>query len=103
MKLNRLFQFFGAYFHQDWAHEVGSQNPGDVVRFFVRGESRTNVLAVVEELRQLLAAKLTEERVGEMIQTEFGGNINPYVDGTNWTHWLEHLAELLEKLAEPAT
>lgn len=96
MKRDALNQFFGAYFHQDWSDEVGSQDPDAVILFFSRNESAEQVRALVSELNGLIDAGLSDAELERLVQTEFGGYIIPTVDGWTWTAWIQHIVDLLE-------
>lgn len=60
----RLKDFFGAYFHQDWA--VDSETPADVVDGYLR-EARESPLLLARTIRAWLALNQDEQALAEML------------------------------------
>ena len=75
----RLYQFFGGYFHQDWAYEYPpGANVSDVLEAYAEGNAE-GVREVVAELDRLLAADHTDEeleRIVDQLSTDTSFN-NP--------------------------
>lgn len=90
-----LFQFFGSYFHQDF--DLEGDDWEDLVKSFLQHESRDRALAVSNELRQLLAMKLEDERLSEMLLRDLGSYYDPGPDGLSSTNWLRAMIRYINE------
>lgn len=93
----RLRQFFGGYFHQDWDIE-GAEAWQDVVRQFVTENPRSAVLAVRDALRAWLMETATAA-VSPGLPAAFACDYDPRLDGLTDREWVEQVAVLLEEQA----
>ena len=92
---DRLGQFFGCYFHQDWDVD-GATCWQDVVALYARQMPREHLAVLVDDLRSWAAdAKL----VGQTnLPPAFGCDYNPRVDGLTERDWVLELADEAERL-----
>lgn len=88
----QLSQFLAAYFHQDWAVARVGWIP--VVDEFITESPHSVVVATADELRDLLAAQLTDGELGEVL-SELGASVRPAGLDLTPAAWLEAVLERL--------
>lgn len=92
--MEKLKQFFGAYFHQDWRAEIS--DPDDVVHLFVRDRNSMHELRhLAEEIEQYADEKKDDAFAEEGLLRELGCYYMPSADGVGARSWLQHVAKLL--------
>jgi contact-dependent growth inhibition (CDI) system CdiI-like immunity protein len=89
----RLRQFFGAYFHQDWALDGPTWQ--DVVRAYLRDASREDALALLGTMRSWLGDAASDVAVTRDLWDSFGCEYDPQSDGLSDREWVERIAALL--------
>lgn len=88
----RLSQFFGAYFHQDW--DLDGPTWQDVVLVFVKSQSRERALDVLNSIRSWLRSATSDAQIARELQ-EFGCEYNPQPDGITDREWVEQVAKFI--------
>src|SRR5689334_811378 len=88
----RLAQFFGGYFHQDWDVE-GASSWCDVIEHYVSSVPRDHVIAIRDDLWDWLS----ESTTGQNLPAEFGCDYNPRVDGLTEREWVSHLVAEMDR------
>jgi hypothetical protein len=95
-----LNQFLGCYFHQDWKEVMDWQgktpNFEAIVRFYKLTNPQLTVRQTIEELQGILSLKLSDKKLSEILERDFGVAFNPsYVSLTD-RRWLESILKILE-------
>ena len=95
----RLWQLFGAYFHQDWDTE-GNDWP-DLVRNFADDHCETELKATAAELDRLLADFTDDAALDQQLFNELGCYYMPRPDlgGPTVRRWLGEVAAALRARA----
>lgn len=88
-----LWQFLGAYLHQDWHDEYSS--PRMAFEDFLNGEPRLAPL-VAAELTEVLSSGRDEEALESLVR-EGGSFYLPRNDGVPTSAWLTSLLEMCPK------
>jgi len=91
MKFENITYLLGAYFHQDWFHDV--PNPDDVIRYFIERESADRVLALKQELSQLLDSGNVS--ISDSFISDNNGYYDPHADGLTAREWLKKIQGML--------
>lgn len=91
----QLFQFLGAYFHEDWMCE--SARADDIIKSFIADSEEVTLLDVVKEIETLLALNLTETDLRSFLLKEIGCCYCYWHEWPNGIEWLEHVKLLLKK------
>jgi hypothetical protein len=91
----QLGQFLAAYFHQDW--EPAREGWMPVVNEFITESPHSVVVATADEVRDLLAAGLTDGELGELL-SELGASVRPEGFDMTPSAWLD---AVLERLRSP--
>lgn len=92
-----LFQFFGAYFHEDWMCEFDLAD--DVFRFFLEDSEGCVVQGVIQEIDALLAMNMTENEIRDLLLKKMGCCYcywNEWQDGNTW---LKHISVIFREAA----
>lgn len=89
----QLHQFLGGYFHQDWALDRDSWEP--VVDEFITESPHSVVVATVDELREVLAAHLTDAEL-TVVLDRLGASVAPAGFELTPTAWLEAMVRRLQ-------
>lgn len=89
-----LQDFFLGYFHPDWQLDAASR--GAVVTAFLGAESPARVAAVATDLRELLAEKVEESELHNVLLKEYSLFYDPWTDELTMTEWLEGLLKEVE-------
>lgn len=90
-----LFQFLGAYFHQDWMCE--SDLADDIIKSFTTDSEAAIILDVAKEISALLTLNLTEPDLRNFLLKEMGCYYCYWHEWPNGVEWLEHINLLLKK------
>jgi hypothetical protein len=99
-----LEQFFGAYFHPDW-DEVYDLPPGQVteqtvITDFVEHSTYLQIMAVLDEAKQLLSQGRSEDELRADLLAHLLG-YHPWYDGRTTAHnWLLAIIDMIETTAE---
>lgn len=88
----QLSQFLAAYFHQDW--EMAREGWTPVVDEFITESPHSVVVATADDLRDVLAAQLTDAELGELL-SELGTSVRPAGFDMTPAAWLEAVLERL--------
>ncbi len=92
--LERLRQFFGGYFHQDWI--VDAPEPNQVVQRFLDDESDGQKLTQLARLIEEYAATAKDDESLELaLFSELWCYYTPSADGLGAGDWMRHVAGLL--------
>jgi hypothetical protein len=98
-----LRQFFGGYFHQDWAYIYNWQGEPPsfqvVVRDFKTNNSQAIVAQVTQELEQFIADHLTLEDdwdLGEIVTHKLLSCIYAPGLGLTYRQWLREILTILQ-------
>ena len=90
-RYERLGQLFSGYFNQDWDVD-GAESWQDVLRQYLRENSRIDAEGLQEDLRAWLA----EEDSGSFgIPQEFGCDYDARSDGLTYREWVERMLDEL--------
>jgi len=87
-----LFQFFGAYFHQDWDYE-GS--PDEILSSFIQQHHAPKELADLADRIDAYVEARTDDALAAALSTELGCSYVPSADGMTARDWLRHVAARL--------
>jgi hypothetical protein len=95
-----LSQFLGGYFHQFWKEVIDwrdeTPNFESIVRFYKSDNPRMTVEQTIIELQKFLSLPLSEKKLGEILDRDFGIAFNPtYIDLTD-RKWLESILKILK-------
>src|SRR5690242_7638889 len=93
----RLFQFFAAYFHQDWGLEADDAD--GVITRFIDDQADKRQLAGLAALGETYSAAYDESALGERLHRELGCEYLPTADGMTFHEWLAHVARRLRAAA----
>jgi len=91
MNFENIAYLLGAYFHQDWFYDA--PNPDDVIRYFIERESADRVLALKQELSQLLDSD--DVSISNSFIIDNNGYYDPSVDGLTIYEWLKKIQGML--------
>ncbi|WKX27657.1 contact-dependent growth inhibition system immunity protein [Tatumella ptyseos] len=91
MKFENIAYLLGAYFHQDWFYDAPS--PDDVIRNFIERESTARILALKQELDQLLDSD--KASISDSFIIDNNGYYDPHVDGLTVYEWLKKIQMML--------
>lgn len=94
-KFPYLFQFFGAYFHQDW--DLEAQEDEGIIRNYLQESSLTAVKQTITEITQLLAMNFSEKRLKKFLIHELGCFYNPTSKGISYQDWLLWIENFIKK------
>jgi hypothetical protein len=89
----RLYQFLGAYFHEDWMCEFEISD--DIVKSFLSDSSAESVLRVKLEINALLLLNLTETELRDFLLGEMSCCYCYWHDWSSGEAWLTHVLVLL--------
>ena len=90
----RLRQFFGGYFNQDWS-AGGAGSWRDVVADYVRQVPKAHAAGVVEDLRSWVAEAEAEGL--NNLPADFACDYDPQPDGKTERQWAKEVADAIEK------
>ncbi len=90
-----LQQFFGAYFHQDWALDASS--PEQVLADYFHDHEDGDLRATLSAIRQLLAEEDADDRLAERLFREFWCYYDPRGLGQETRTWLNGIVDQFEK------
>jgi hypothetical protein len=96
--MSTLFQFFAAYFHQDWM--VDANEPHEVIEKYIEWESPETVRETLNELHQLIAEERSDSDLRRILLNDLGCYNDPYLSGKTAIEWLRDIAEQLTKSLE---
>jgi hypothetical protein len=91
----RLWQFFGAYFHQDWA--LDDSNWQGVVLGFLKDRSPESARDVLHSIRAWLQCPASDADVAKDLYESFGCHYLPQPDGLSNRAWVEQVAEFIAR------
>jgi len=90
----RLRQFFGGYFNQDWDIE-GATSWHDVIVEFVRHVPKTHALLLIEDLRSWVAEATAKGTSN--LPAAFNCEYDPRPDFGTERQWAGEVAEAMER------
>ncbi|WP_342755387.1 contact-dependent growth inhibition system immunity protein [Pantoea sp. MBD-2R] len=91
MEFENIAYLLGAYFHQDWFYDAPT--PDDVIGYFVENESADRVLALKQEISQLLASDNVS--ISDTFIIDNNGYYDPGADGLTVREWLQNIQHIL--------
>ena len=91
-----LWQFFGAYLHQDWRDEY--ESPSAALRDFVSGEPR-HAVGLPTEIEQVLTSTADDAAL-EGTLVELGSFFLPSRTGQSPRDWLHRLKDEAQSLVQ---
>lgn len=83
-----------AYLHQDWVDEF--ENVSDAIGDIVKSEPTPILHRAAEELRDLLAAPLSDANLQEIMTDDIGCYFAPSSIGQSYHRWLADVASRFE-------
>ena len=89
----RLYQFLGAYFHEDWMCE--SEFADDIVKSFLVDSSVETVLSVEAEINELLMLSINEPELRVFLLVEMSCCYCYWDEWSSGRAWLAHVLVLL--------
>ncbi len=91
----QLFQFLGAYFHEDWMSEFDVAD--DVVKSFIADSEACVILDVIKEAEAALAFGLTEGEMRGFLLREMGCSYCYWHEWQDGSTWLKHVLVILQQ------
>lgn len=91
----QLFQFLGAYFHEDWMSEFDVSD--DVVKSFITDSEASVILDVIKEAEAVLALDLTEKEIRDFLLKEMGCSYCYWHEWQDGCTWLKHILVSLQQ------
>lgn len=95
--IERLRQFFGAYFHQDWM--VDDRDADAVVSRFIADHQNKRELASLAVLVDTYALDRNEQDLETSLNKELWCEYSPAAAGMRAGDWLRHVAHRLRAAA----
>jgi hypothetical protein len=92
MNTDRLFQFFGATFHEDWLTE-SSDSKAAVLRF--RSNDPDEALLAANDIEEVLRTYAEEQKVADLLLHELGCYFYAPAEGHSYRSWLVDVARWL--------
>jgi hypothetical protein len=92
MNTDRLFQFFGATFNQDWMTE-SSDSKAAALRF--RSDAPDEALLVADDIDEVLRTYADEEVVADLLLHQLGCYFHAPAEGYSYRGWLVEVARWL--------
>lgn len=89
---NELWQFFAAYFHQDWTYLAST--PDEVLDDYLRASSISQ-RAHLADLVEAFAAERDDETLKRDLFGELSCYYDPEADGQSARSWMQHVAQRL--------
>ena len=89
----RLGQFFGGYFNQDWDAD-GARSWRDVISDFVLRVPREDAIRLASDLRSWLAE--AGDKALENLPASFGCDYDPRPDAKSDRHWVQEMADAID-------
>jgi len=90
-----LFQFLGAYFHEDWMCELDSAD--DVVKSFIAESEHCVLEAVVKEIDLILSMKIKESEVRDFLLKKNGCCYCYWNEWKDGVAWLRHVSVVVNE------
>ncbi|MBC3778080.1 contact-dependent growth inhibition system immunity protein [Pseudomonas sp. SWRI99] len=90
-----LFQFLGAYFHEDWMCE--SNLADEIVNSFINDSALKTIEVVAKEIQNLLDLKLSETVLRDFLLKEIGCSYCYWHEWQSGEQWLRHVAFKLQQ------
>ncbi len=91
---DRLPQFFGGYFHEDW--QVEAEDPDGIIDLYMSQADRDQRLGVAEGIDALITSDLSDEAISRMLFEELGCYYDPTPDGLSARAWLQQVSHRLK-------
>jgi hypothetical protein len=91
----RLGQFFGGYFHQDWDVE-GAASWQDVIKHYAATVPRPLVVGIRNDLEEWLNESANDE--SQNLPPSFGCDYDPRSDGFTERQWVSQIITELDRL-----
>ncbi|HVJ20049.1 MAG TPA: contact-dependent growth inhibition system immunity protein, partial [Polyangiaceae bacterium] len=91
----RLGQFFGGYFHQDWDIE-GATSWEDVIQQYAAQVPRPQVISIRDDLRDWLEEAAQQEI--HNLPPSFGCDYDSSSEGLTGRQWVEHIVAAFDRL-----
>ena len=84
-----LFQFFGAYFHQDW--DLEAETPAGVIALYIRDSSGDRIRQLRTAILRLIDCACENATQEERLLRDFGCYYLPSADGLTVNEWLQNI------------
>jgi len=91
----RLEQFFGGNFHQDWDVE-GATSWRDVIKQYAVNVPRRQVVAIRDDLRDWFNETASDNN--ENLPPSFGCDYNPRTEGLTERQWVNQIVAEFDRL-----
>ncbi|MCU7251294.1 contact-dependent growth inhibition system immunity protein [Pseudomonas koreensis] len=85
----QLYQFLGAYFHEDWMGDFDSAD--EVVKSFFDDSDESTLTAVSEEINELVSLDMKEVELREFLLKDLGCCYCYWHEWGTGQAWLEHV------------
>ena len=93
----RLEQFFGGYFHQDWDIE-GATSWRDVIKHYAVNVPRPDVVTIRNDLEEWLNETASDK--SQNLPPSFGCDYNPRSDGLTERQWVSQIVAEFDRLLQ---
>lgn len=87
--MKNIEQILGCYFHQDWLDEFGGYD--SAIRSIIESEPFDKIRSAIEEVGDLLASDLDEDRLRVILIDQLGCYFDPATDGMTCEFWLKKI------------
>lgn len=91
----RLYQFFAAYFHEDWP--VEARSPDDVLSRFIRQTPTDELRQLSRNVMAFVEDHSSEDELDEALFKELGCYFSPRLAGVSVKQWLMDVASTLAR------
>ncbi|MDR0781275.1 MAG: hypothetical protein LBF16_11375 [Pseudomonadales bacterium] len=85
-ELKTSSQLFGAYLHQDWADEFGSDD--EAVQAMIDLELPETLVEASREIREMLSTQASDTELAAIMTDEVGCYFDPASKGQTYREWL---------------
>ncbi|MGF6225532.1 hypothetical protein AB7M26_000590 [Pseudomonas sp. F-14 TE3482] len=92
---SQLYQFLGAYFHEDWMCEFHTAD--DVVRSFLSDSTAETISVVENEIAALLERHMTEIELREFLLKKMSCCYCYWHEWDSGEVWLSHLVDIFDE------
>jgi len=93
-EIERLRQFFGAYFHQDWSLDAPDAD-GIIDRFIADAPDRATLASLAALIDAFREGQRAEAQLERALHTELWCEFVPSAAGMRTSAWLQHVSRRL--------
>jgi hypothetical protein len=94
---SELFQFFAAYFHEDWS--VDAASPDDVIDSFIAAHTGSECAHIASLIDAFAAAVLDDQALERALFAELGCYYVPTADAQSTRGWLQRVSGRLRAVS----